>query len=65
MQLFFVNHLKAGTSVDSPLLHGALQLPLILRRISHQNLTAALEGEIQFFRQMIHDPVSLYAAFCF
>ena len=64
MQLCFVDHLQTGAAVDSALLHGALQLLHVLGGVAHQHLAAALEREIQFFGQLVHDMVAFHAAFC-
>ena len=64
MQLCFIDHFQTGAAVDSPLLHGALQLLHVLGGVAHQHLAAALEGEVQLFGQLVHDLVAFHAAFC-
>ena len=64
MQLCLVDHLQTGAAVDSTLLHGALQLLHVLGGVAHQHLAAALEREVQFLGQLVHDLVAFHAAFC-
>ena len=65
MQLFLVDHLKAGTAVDCTLLHGVLQLLHILGGVANQHLAAALEREVQLLGQLAHDLVAFHAALRF